>query len=199
MRTRVRALGRFVGRALSAAAAVCLLASPAHAAIDADFNGDGVLDRVVLPRAPETNIVVRLSGGPPQVLRFYDRIIAIVATDINHDGEIDLSALSERRGVFIWLNKGKAGNGHLKTLRRKHHNRGFSLATGGPLASAPGSAPGGSAPAGASDDRDRPAHHENITHELSERPATEPPSPPVPALPDHRGGASPSRAPPFVL
>ena len=191
--------GRLIGRTLSAAAAVCLLASPANAAIDADFNGDGVLDRVVLPRPPETNIVVRVSGGAPQVLRFYDRIISIVAADVNHDGEIDLSALSERRGVFIWLNKGKAANGHLKTLKRKHPKRGFSLITGGPLASAPGSGPSSPSPTGTSDDRDRPAHHENITHELSERPATETPSPSVPPLLDHRSGASPSRAPPFTL
>ena len=131
--------GRFVGRVVSAAAALCLLAAPAEAALEADFNGDGVLDHVVLPHPPDTNIVVRVSGGAPQVLKFYDRIISIVATDVNHDGEIDLSALSERRGVFIWLNKGKAANGRLKTLKRKHHRRGFSLNTGGPLASAPGS------------------------------------------------------------
>jgi hypothetical protein len=192
--------GRFVGRAVSAAAALCLLASPAEAAVEADFNGDGVLDRVVLPRPPDTNIVVRVSGGVPQVLKFHDRIISIVATDVNHDGEIDLSALSERRGVFIWLNKGKAANGHLKTLKRKqHHRRGFSLNTGGPLASAPGSSSSSSNAAGASDDRGRSAHDDHPTYELNWRPVTNPPSPAVPALPDRRAGASSSRAPPCVL
>ena len=52
--------GRFVARAVSAAAALCLLTSPAEAAVEADFNGDGVLDRVVLPRPTDTNIVVRV-------------------------------------------------------------------------------------------------------------------------------------------
>ena len=183
---------------MSAVAALCLLAAPAEAALEADFNGDGVLDRVVLPHPPETNIVVRVSGGAPQVLKFHDRIISIVATDVNHDGEIDLSALSERRGVFIWLNKGKAANGHLKTLKRKHHRRGFSLNTGGPLASAPGSRSSSSNAAGASDDRGRTAHDEHTTYELSWRPATDRPSPAVPALPDRRAGASASRAPPFA-
>lgn len=191
--------GRFVGRVVSAVAALCLLAAPAEAALEADFNGDGVLDHVVLPHPPDTNIVVRVSGGAPQVLKFYDRIISIVATDVNHDGEIDLSALSERRGVFIWLNKGKAANGHLKTLKRKHHRRGFSLNTGGPLASAPGSTSSTSNAAGASDDRGRAAHDEHITLELSWRLATDPPSPAVAAVPDRRAGASSSRAPPFAL
>lgn len=184
---------------MSAVAALCLLASPADAALDADFNGDGVLDRIVLPRPPETNIVVRLSGGAPQVLKFYDRIISIVATDLNHDGEIDLSALSERRGVVIWLNKGKGARGHLKPLKRKHHSRGFSLTTRGPLASAPESSPDGPAATGTQDDRNRSAYSERTTHELSQHPGVGQSSLLLPALPDPRGGACPSRAPPAAL
>jgi hypothetical protein len=191
--------GRVVGRVVSAAAALCLLASPAEAAIEADFNGDGVLDRIVLPHTPETNIVVRLSGGAPQVLKLYDRIIAIVATDLNHDGEIDLSALSERKGVSIWLNHGKGAERHLKALKRKHHNRGFSLSTRGPLASAPGSASDGPAATGMPDDRNRSACYERITHGLSERPGMGRSALLVPTLPASRGGACSSRAPPSPL
>jgi len=188
--------GRFVARLVSAAATLCLLASPADAAIEADFNGDGVLDRIVLPRPPETNIVVRLSGAAPQVLKFYDHVISIVATDIDHDGKIDLSALSERRGVFIWLNKGQPSKGHLKALKRKHHDRGFSLSTRGPLASAPGSSSSGPAATGTQDDRDRSASDLRITHAFNQRPALHQPSSLIPALPEDPGGASPSRAPP---
>jgi hypothetical protein len=175
---------------------VCLLASPADAAVEADFNGDGLIDRVVLPRPPDTNIVVRLSNGTPQVLKFYDRIISIVATDINHDGEIDLSALSEHRGVFVWLNKGKARHGRLKALKRKHHHPGgFSLSTRGPLASAPGSSADGPAATGSQDDRDAD-HDERATPDHDPRPSPDPPSLVVPQLTDARGVASPSRAPP---
>ena len=175
---------------------MCLLALPADAAVEADFNGDGLVDRVVLPRPPDTNIVVRLSNGPPQVLKFYDRIISIVAADINHDGEIDLSALSERRGVFVWLNKGKASHGRLKALKRKHHRPGgFSLSTRGPLASAPGSSPDGPPAGGTQDDRDAD-HDQRATGDHDPRPSADLPSLVVPPLTDARGVASPSRAPP---
>jgi hypothetical protein len=194
--TRVKEVGRIVGRALSAAVAVCLLASPSDAAVEADFNGDGLVDRVVLPRPPDTNIVVRLSNGAPQVLKFHDRIISIVATDINHDGEVDLGALSERHGVFVWLNKGKTSHGRLKALKRKHHlPRGFSLNKRGPLASAPGSSPDGPAANASQDDRDAD-HDEHAADVDHQRPSMEVPSLVVPRLTDARGVASPSRAPP---
>jgi hypothetical protein len=189
--------GRVVGRVLSVAAAVCLLGSPAEAAIDADFNGDGVIDRVVLPRPPETNIVVRFSTGAPQVLKFYDRIISIVATDIDHDGAIDLGALSESRGVFIWLNKGATGHGRFKAVKRKHPHGGFSLTSRGPLASAPRSSSDGPPATGAQDDRS--AYHERITHELTPHGASNIPTPLVPPLPETRGVRSPSRAPPSAV
>jgi hypothetical protein len=194
--TRVKAFGRIVGRTLSAAVTVCLLASPADASVEADFNGDGLIDRVVLPRPPDTNIVVRLSNGAPQVLKFYDHIISIVATDINHDGAIDLSALSERHGVFVWLNKGKTSHGRLKALQRKHHYPGgFSLSTRGPLASAPGSSADGPAATTSPDDRDAD-HDDRATNDRDQRPSTELPSPVVPRPTDASSVASPSRAPP---
>jgi hypothetical protein len=196
LRTGVKAIGRIAGRALSAAVTLCLLASPADAAVEADFNGDGLVDRVVLPRPPDTNIVVRLSNAAPQVLKFYDRIIAIVATDINHDGEIDLSALSERHGVFVWLNKGKTSHGRLKALKRKHHHPGgYSLSTRGPLASAPGSSADGPAAYSSQDDRDA-EHDDRASGDHDRRPSTELPALIIPRLTDARNVASPSRAPP---
>lgn len=196
LRTRVKALGRIAARALYAAVALCLLTTPADAAVEADFNGDGLVDRIVLPRPPDTNIVIRLSNAAPQVLKFYDRILSIVATDINHDGEIDLSALSERHGVFVWLNKGKTSHGHLKALKRTHHHPGgFSLSTRGPLASAPGSSADGPAANSSQDDRDAD-HDDRVTDDHDRHPSTELPSLVIPRLTDAGAVASPSRAPP---
>ena len=198
LKTIASAFGRLIARTLSAAAAVCLLASPADAAIEADFNGDGVLDRIVLARPPETQIVVRVSGSVPQILKTYDRIVSIVAADVNHDGAIDLSVLSERRGVFVWLNKGKGSNGHLRALKRQHHHGGFSLTTLGLQASAPRSSPEGPVATGSQDDRD-PVDHERTAHDLNQRHTVDRFSPLVAALLDDRRCASPSRAPPLTL
>jgi hypothetical protein len=110
------------------AAAIFLAPVDARASIAADFNGDGVLDRVVLPRPPETNIVVHLSGSAPQVLRLSSRLISIVAVDVDHDGNLDLSALSERRGLLVWLNK--AGHGRFAALKKQHVRRGLGFSRG---------------------------------------------------------------------
>ena len=198
MKTTARGIRRFAARLLCAAAAVCLLAAPARAALDADFNGDGIADRIVLPRPPETHIVVRLSGGVPQVLNFHDRVISVVAADVDHDGDLDIGALSERRGVFIWLNKGKGPHGHFKALKPKHRGGGFSFNTHGSAASAPGSSADGPAATGTDDDRDPLAHADHITHDRNDRPALEHGTPTVPTLPDDRASASPSRAPPAL-
>jgi len=110
------AVRRVVALAVSLAAALCVSATPAHAAIAADFNGDGVLDAVVLPRPPETNIIIHLSGSAPQILKLSGRIISVVAADVDHDGNLDLSALSEHRGLHVWLNK--AGHGRFADAPR---------------------------------------------------------------------------------
>ena len=114
--------------ATSLAAALCLTATPAHAAIAADFNGDGVLDSVVLPRPPETNIVIHVSGSAPQILKLSGRIISVLAADVDHDGDLDLSALSERRGLHVWLNR--AGHGRFAALKKHRAPRGFGLLRG---------------------------------------------------------------------
>jgi hypothetical protein len=107
------------------AAALCLCPEAAHASIRADFNGDGVLDAVVLPRPPDTNIIIEISGAAPQVLKLSGRLIAIVAADVDHDGTLDLSALSERRGLHVWLNK--AGHGRFSALKKHREPRGFGM------------------------------------------------------------------------
>jgi hypothetical protein len=77
---------------------------PAHASIEADFNGDGVIDAVDVRHVPDEQIIVRVSGAPPQVLHVRGRILNVVATDFNHDGRLDITALAEHRGIFVWLN-----------------------------------------------------------------------------------------------
>jgi VCBS repeat protein len=121
----VRNLGAVV---ISLLAALCLCADVAQASIMADFNGDGVLDAVVLPRPPETNLVIRVSGLTPQILKLSGRsgrLISIVAADIDHDGHLDLSALSERRGLLVWLNK--AGHGRFAPLKKHRAPRSFAF------------------------------------------------------------------------
>jgi len=103
----------------SLAAVLCLVANPLHAAIAADFNGDGVPDAVVLPHPPETNIIIQVSGFAPQILKISSPIISVVATDVDHDGALDLSVLSVRRGLHVWLNKlNKAGRGRFAALKK---------------------------------------------------------------------------------
>ena len=118
------AVARKVGAvAALLAAALFLAAKPARASIAADFNGDGVMDSVDLPRPPATNIVIHLSGSAPQILKLSVRIISVVAADIDHDGNLDLSALTERRGLHVWLNK--AGHGRFAALKKHRDPHGF--------------------------------------------------------------------------
>jgi hypothetical protein len=106
-------------------AAVCLFARPADAAVVADFNGDGVIDAIDISRSPETRLVVRVSGAAPQVLKVAGRLISIVAVDVDRDGHLDITALSERRGLVIWINRG--GRGRFSVLKRRHVPHGVTL------------------------------------------------------------------------
>ena len=142
-RSVVRKLGAVVA---SLVAALCLTANLAHASITADLNGDGVLDAVVLPRPPETNIVIHLSGSAPQILKLSRRVISIVAADVDHDGDLDLSALSDRRGLHVWLNK--AGHGRFAALKKHHAPRGFGFARRSQTSA---TQPGDDAPSASSD------------------------------------------------
>src|SRR5262245_36351092 len=84
-------------------AAFWLGAIPAHASIEADFNGDGVIDTLDVKHASDEQIIIRISGAPPQVLHVRSRILNVVATDFNHGGRLDITALSEHRGILVWL------------------------------------------------------------------------------------------------
>jgi hypothetical protein len=116
------------------AAALALFARPARANVVADFNGDGVVDQVSLPRAPASGLIVRVSGASPQTLALPGRILSIVAVDINQDGHVDLGVVSERRGLLLWINKG--GRGHFKRVKKRAATETLSMSRPGPLASA---------------------------------------------------------------
>src|SRR3954463_5708077 len=112
---------------------VCLGSSPAHAALTADFNDDGVLDAIVLPQPPDTNVVVRISGAAPQILKLTGRLISIVIADLDHDGHVDLGALSEQRGIHLWMNN--RGDGRFTHVQRRTPRGEDTLARPGPRAS----------------------------------------------------------------
>ena len=116
---------RVTGALSSLVAVLCLLPSPVQASIDVDFNRDGVLDAVLLPRPPATNIVVQISGLAPQVLKLSGPLISVIVADIDRDGTLDLAALSGRRGMRVWLNK--AGLGRFATLKKLRLPRGFGI------------------------------------------------------------------------
>jgi hypothetical protein len=121
-----RAFRLFAQLALS----VGVLAAPASAAVVADFNGDGRADRVTSSSSSHAFVFVTVSGQDTQVLRVSDRILAVVAVDIDHDGTLDLSTLSPRRGLSVWLNRG----GKFVRARRTHHPQGVTIERPGPRA-----------------------------------------------------------------
>src|ERR1044072_1085412 len=77
-------------------------AVPARASMDAAFNGAAVTDTVDVRHAPDEQIVVRVSGAPLQILHVRGRILNVVATDFNHDGRLDITALAEHRRILLW-------------------------------------------------------------------------------------------------
>lgn len=81
-------------------------AAPTDHRVGADFNGDQILDAVNLPQYHPGAIVVELSGTAPAVLPLLDTIDTIAAIDIDHDGDLDLGALTNQRKLLIWMNGG---------------------------------------------------------------------------------------------
>jgi len=103
----------FVG----ALAVGCLTPGTADAAVLADFTDDSAVDRVQIHAGSDHCVLIRVPGLVPQELRVHERLLSVVAVDVNHDGRLDVGAWSERRGLLIWLNR---GHGHFKALKKKH-------------------------------------------------------------------------------
>jgi len=94
---------------LASAFAAMLWTLPAGAA-NVDFDGDGVPDdvRITTQFRPEILITVSTSRAT-HVLHLREAPVAVVAIDLDHDGLLDLSALSPRHRLRFWLNKGRFG------------------------------------------------------------------------------------------
>lgn len=87
---------------------VALLAPGAALAdsLHADFDGDGVRDRIEVGARP-MELAVRLSNGRAQRLQADDLILRFVVADVNRDGHPDVVASTLRSGLQIWINKGR--------------------------------------------------------------------------------------------
>src|SRR5437867_3899173 len=95
-------------------------ALPADATLAVDFDGDGTVDdlAVVKSSTSPAEAVITLSASVARhVLRLRDAPLAIVATDVNHDGAPDVSAVSARHGLEVWLNAGRRGFERLRARR----------------------------------------------------------------------------------
>ena len=117
----VHGVSRVARRAIRLLAlAVTVVAVPAAAsaqALLADFNGDGIHDRVE-PGVRPTEVVVRLSSGHRQRhLQADSPIIKLTAIDFNRDGHLDLVATTRPGGLTVWINR---GNGHFFRHRAGH-------------------------------------------------------------------------------
>lgn len=82
----------------------------------ADFDNDGIPDTVtVINDGRSSQVRVWLSHlSRFRVLRIPDEVVAVVATDLNADGRVDVRASTRRKGVFVWVNQGR---GHLRRVR----------------------------------------------------------------------------------
>lgn len=82
--------------------------------LQADLNADGIRDTIAYSSAG-TDLIVRTSVRPrPQHLHAHDRIVRVVLSDLNHDGRLDIVAITRRAGILVWLN---SGSGRFKWAR----------------------------------------------------------------------------------
>jgi hypothetical protein len=88
---------------------------PARAAVETDFDDDGVINTVTLVSGARPYIRIASEGlREPVVLPLKERVSSIVAIDVDHDGLTDLAA-TKRRGLLFWRNH---GNGRFTPWQR---------------------------------------------------------------------------------
>src|SRR5436190_17938183 len=98
-RLLTRAIG-WQGVTLTLLVFALLRPAAAHAAVHADFNGDGVLDtlRLDATRPHGSQLSLELSGAAPtHLVAIEDQLVSIAAADIDRDGRDDVVAASRRR------------------------------------------------------------------------------------------------------
>jgi len=101
---------------------VCLVtlvlfqAPAAEAAVEADFNSDGVFDRITIFESPRfSELQIDLSGSDlVQTLVVTGQSLSIAAADLDQDGDTDLAAVSDR-GLMVWQN---VASGEMQPWRR---------------------------------------------------------------------------------
>jgi hypothetical protein len=117
-------------------AALILLATPAAAqTVIADFNGDGVRDRVD-PCRGCADVVVRASNGTQiQRLHAHHPVVGLVVADVNDDGTPDIIVRTDRPGLHVWVNRGRGR--FVRTRGRPLPSHGARLSRGSMTPRAP--------------------------------------------------------------
>jgi hypothetical protein len=74
-----------------------------------DFDGDGRIDTALIQDGEgDRRISVQLSGSP-EAVRLEARVASVIEADIDHDGDLDLVAVTPSGELLIWLNDGYGG------------------------------------------------------------------------------------------
>lgn len=121
LHTPIVILRRLLLTTLCGAAALVIPNLAQADSLRSDVDGDGIHDRIeVGPDARE--LAVRFSTTRRlQQLESGERIVAVVAADLDRDGDLDLVASTNRPALHVWINIGRgvfAARAHHLGLRR---------------------------------------------------------------------------------